>query len=363
MRYAILAVIFAAILVAFSCSNEGGGFLDRLLRGGSSVPVTIESVVAKDKAQSVSLPATIEATESINVTIPEDALVDRVFVSEGSAVNAGDQLLKLSEEEVSGRLARLRSDLRDAQNKVERATSILKNRDRLLDEERIDRTQFEGAEADVSSAEAEAEKIRADVIRMESRLANLVIKSPISGVVTKRAITAGTVARAGEALFTIAKVDPAIALFRMAAEEATSVQPGMPVKVRLLGVGADVASGTVSSVDTHLNPEDNSFTVRAAVPNPQGYYKAGMRAVVDLESPRTQRVWLIPEEALIREPRGYFVYTVVKGVAHKVQVIPSQSAGKSIEVSRGLKDDDVVVVRGHDRLSEGSAVDIWGRRE
>jgi membrane fusion protein, multidrug efflux system len=362
MRYAIAVVIVVTTLVAFSCSNERGGFLARLLKGGGgAIPVTVESVVAREKTQSVSIPATIEAAESATVTLPEDATVERVFVTEGTAVAAGAELLKLSEEETNARLSRLRGDLRDAQSKLDRNNYILKNRDRMLDEERIDRAQYDSAEADVQAASNDVDRIKQDIGKLETRLGDLTVKSPIAGVVTKRSISPGLAARAGDPLLTISKTDPAIATFRLVPEEAAAAQPGTEIKVRLPLATGEIPTGKIASVGTQLNPEDKTITVRATIPNAASAIKAGMQAMVEITSPRTQRVYVIPEDSLIRDPRGYFVFTVVKGTAHKVQVIPGEVHDRHIEITRGLKDEDVVVVRGQDKLAEGTAVDMWGR--
>ena len=148
MRNAIIIVCFAIILIVFSCSNERGGFLSRLLSGGgSAVPVTVESVVGQDRTESTTRPASIDASEQVSVTIPEEATVDRISVAEGAPVTAGQEVAHLSEEEVNTKIARLRMDLQDAQNKADRNAYILKNRDRMLEEERIDKAQYDSAEA------------------------------------------------------------------------------------------------------------------------------------------------------------------------------------------------------------------------
>ena len=43
------------------------------------------------------------------------------------------------------------------------------------------------------------------------------------------------------------------------------------------------------------------------------------------------------------------------------RVIPSETVGTQVEIVRGLKDDDLVVVRGQEKLAEGTVVD-FGKR-
>jgi len=56
-----------------------------------------------------------------------------------------------------------------------------------------------------------------------------------------------------------------------------------------------------------------------------------MPAEVEFKSGEKQRMYLIPDEALIRERRRYFVYTVLNGVAHKVEVVPKEKIGDQMK--------------------------------
>jgi hypothetical protein len=77
---------------------------------------------------------------------------------------------------------------------------------------------------DVQADESDVEKLRQEIARAEARLSDLVVRSPISGVVTRRVISAGVVARAGESLITISKMDPVTVVFRMSPEDAQMIR-------------------------------------------------------------------------------------------------------------------------------------------
>ncbi len=362
MKLAVIVSLAAAILIAFSCSNEREGFISRLLKGAESgVPVTVESVVMRENAQKITVAAELGTAESADVSVPEEAIVDRFLVSEGDRVTAGDAVARLSEDEMNLRIVRLRTELRDAQSKLEKDSYLLRNRDRLLDEERIDQERYDKLESEIETDEREIEKINQDIARLEEVAGDATLKSPISGVVTKRYVSAGAVAPAKSPIITISKVDPAVVEFKLTADMSTMVRPGNPVRVRFPALGGRSVEGSITAIDTKLDPESGNFTVLASIPNPLGVYKAGMKANVEFEGPNKQQVFVIPEAALIRQDRNFFVFTVVKGAAHKVQVIPKQSKGNYIEIARGLREADLVVVRGHDKIKEGTKVDIWGR--
>jgi len=314
----------------------------------------------QERAQEIKAPATLEASESMDITSPDELTVERVNVAEGDQVNAGDALLRTSEQEAASKIARLRTDSKDAQATLEKNRYLLKNRDRLLEEGRIDRTQYDGLDTDVQSSEAAADKLQQQITRLEDHSGAITITSPTAGVVGKISIQAGSNVPAGRAMMSITRVDPLIAPFRLPSQNATAVKPGMAVRVKFPELGGEIA-GKVTTVGTELNAEDNTFMVKAAVPNTGGRYKIGMRAEVVFTSTDKQRFFVIPEEALIKQRQAYFVFTVAKGIAHRVQVIPNETQGSRVEIARGLAEEDLVVVKGHDKLTDGAVVDIWGK--
>jgi len=362
MRYLILTAIGAAAIVAFSCSNERDGFLSNLLRGTpAGVPVTVETIASITKTETISIPASLSASERVDVSLPDDALIESFAVSEGEPIAAGDVIARISEEEINVRIARLRADLREIRNRLEKESYILRNRDRLLDEGRIDEEQYEAVEESVAKEEAESERIMEEISRMESGLGELSVTSPISGILTRRHAAAGSMAAAGIPVATVARIDPSVLTFRVGSELSPAIRPDMRLEVIFPSLGDSRSTARVTSVGTKLDPESRTFEVKAELPNPNGIYKEGMSALVEARSPEQRRIFLVPESALIREPTGFFVFTVIDGKAHKVQVIPEESSGGYIEIARGLKEADMVIVRGQDRIEQGTSVDIWGR--
>jgi RND family efflux transporter MFP subunit len=362
MKTAIFVTIAAVLLIAFSCSNEGTGFFARFLKGGgSAVPVTVESVVAEERAQELHAPATIEPAESVEITLPEDVQIESLAVTEGTAVGVGDVLLHISERDMTSRLARVRTDLKDAQSQVEKNSYLLRNRDRLLDEGKIDKSTYDSLDSELETSTAAVDKLQQEIARIEERSTNPNVTSPIAGVVGKLGAVAGLVVPAGRSIMTIVKADPALVAFRLPSHDAQTVKAGMSLGVRFPDLAGETAFARVTSIGTQLDPADNTFAVKATVLNPNGRYKTGMNAEVQFQATEKQRFFLIPEEALLKEQRAFFVFVVIKGVAHKVQVIPNQTVDNRVEIARGLKEEDLVVVKGNDKLTEGTVVDIWGK--
>ena len=349
----------AVLLVIFSCSNEGDGFLARLLKGsGGGVPVTVESVAVRERQREAAFPARAETAETVDVSVPEEAIVASVSVTEGQPVSAGTELLRLSTDDLNTKLTNLRMDLRDAQARFDRDSYFARNKDRLLAEGRMDQAQFDNIDAELERDSAALEKLKADQAKLEERIASPFVASPIPGVVSKINIAPGLAATAGSPLMSIAKSDQLSFSFRIPPSFLPSASAGQGIRIRFPESGETVQA-RITSVAAEADPADGSYVVKAAASAAKQNQGAGAEAL--LSTPEKQRVFVVPEEALIRDRSAVFVFTVEKRTAHKIQVIPSDTMGNQVEIARGLKEDDTVVVRGQDKLSEGTVVDIWKR--
>ena len=360
----ILATALLAALIYGGCSSEEGGvgsFLTKAFKkGGQGVPVTVQKPKLEEQAVSVAVPGIITASDRTDVKLPGNARVETFFVNVGESVKKGTALFQISREDQNLKIAQLRAEQKELQANLEKNTYFYRNRDRLLEEGRITNDQYESLEAEVDRNEDDLERISGQLATLEAQAeGTTVVSSPIAGVVQKKLSSAGGVAVANTPIVSIVRNNPMIVTFRLASYEAKNVRTGMTVEVRVADLRNEQFNATIESVGTELNRDTNTFEVKATLPNPQGIFKAGMNAFVEFSGPETQRYYVVPSSALIIDRRRYYVYTVVQGAAHRVRVIPRNIRGGVVEIAEGLHDNDLVVVKGADKLSEGTMVDIW----
>jgi RND family efflux transporter MFP subunit len=353
-------MVFSLILMSFSCNEGQRSWLSRFFKGGgSAVPVAVENVVVEEKAVTIVLPITLSASEQVEVRLPNEAHIERVFVKPGDVVKEGDVLCRLSAEDYILRLAALRAEMKEQQSNLEKNTYFLRNRDRLLEEGRITQDQYDALEAEVDQNESAIEKLRTQIAEMEVRTGEVEVKSPISGVIQARLASPGLVITENKPLFVITRINPIAATFSLAPYEARTVKAGMPVTIRFRDLPGEVVSAKIDSVGAKINPETSRFDVRVLLPNPNGVYKLGMVGQVEFESAEKQKFFTVSDEAIITDSRRHFVYTVSMGKAHKIPVKIREIKDGKAQIVEGLMDSDIVVVKGKEQLKEGAVVDIW----
>jgi RND family efflux transporter MFP subunit len=359
----ILAALVAGLVYVGCSSDEGGvgGFLKKAFKkGGQGVPVTVQKPELEEHAVSVAVPGILTPSDRVDVKLPNDARIETFFVDVGETVKKGTALFQISREDQNLKIAQLRAEQQELQANLEKNTYFYRNRDRLLEEGRITTEQYESLEAEVDKNEDDLDRVSNQLTALEGQAEGAtVVSSPIAGVVQKKLSSAGGVATANTPIVSIVSNDPMLVTFRLASYEAKNVQKGMPAQVRIEDLRDEEFTATIESVGTELNRDSNTFEVKATLPNPQGIFKAGMNAFVEFSGPETQRYYVIPSSSLVIDRRRYYVYTVVQGTAHRVRVIPRNVRAGVVEIAEGLADNDLVVVKGADKLSEGTMVDIW----
>ncbi|MFH1875048.1 MAG: efflux RND transporter periplasmic adaptor subunit [Pseudomonadota bacterium] len=363
MKKVFLLVFLVLISMTIAACTQGQrDWLGKFFAGGgSTVPVAVENVKSQEQLVFNVVRGTVQASDVVEVKLPNEVRISKVFVNEGDYVTAGQVLCQLSEEDTKLDLARLRVNLRDKQSELDRNLYFFRNRDRLLEEERINQDQYDRLEEDVEKNEKEMSEIRTKISGLEEKNMEVDVKSPIAGVVSRRIASPGIIIQENQSLFEITQINPISVVFSLVPYEAKAVRAGMPVQVQFRDLPGEKKEAQITAVGSQIDEETGRFEVQINIPNPENIYKVGMVAQVEFEAADKQRFFNVPEEAVIADKRRHYVFTVSGGIAHKVPVVIKDKKDGRIEIVKGLMDNDLVVIKGNDRLEEGSVVEIWGQ--
>src|SRR5262249_40438571 len=94
------------------------------------------------------------------------------------------------------------------------------------------------------------------------------------------------------------------------------------------------------------------------IPNADGALKPGMFMSYRLALKSRDNSVLVPEEALLTEGTRQFVFVVKDGSTAKREIKIGERNDGSVEVVSGVKDGDLVVVGGIQKVRNGSPVKI-----
>ncbi|MDA0666761.1 MAG: efflux RND transporter periplasmic adaptor subunit [Planctomycetota bacterium] len=374
MTFDKTTLLLFSLLFALSCSRSAGQDAetdDDSAAGAEEVTPEKEAVLIRASRLTLgTVEKVLESTAnvmSMDVVelMPERAEpVIEVLVEEGDLVEAGQVLARLRDEnailavaEADVRMMETQQAMNQAQRELERdkklmesggATGVLSDRDL-----ETRRQTWDASKTAHQTAAVARDKALLDLAQCE-------LISPISGTISVRDISLGDMATVGQRAFEITDQSrPKVVLYRPQRElndlkvgqrlVATSdAFPGLSVGgyIERIAPTVDLATGTVK-VTAALEPKGLIIPI-------------GILAKLALVLDTHEDVLLIPKKALVHEGSLVYCYVVRDGKAVRVDVVEGFQNEDKVEAAAGtdLTIDDLVVVVGSDRISDGDPVEI-----
>jgi membrane fusion protein (multidrug efflux system) len=310
---------------------------------GGGVPVPVKSVVVEERELARELRAlgSVRANEAVEITAKAPNLVAAVRFRDGQRVARGDVLVELDS-------AQARADLAAATAALTESTSQYERSRELLPTQALSKSQF-----DQIDAARKANQARVDAAR--ARLEDTVIRAPFSGRVGLRRVSVGSLIAPGTVITTLDDTSVMKLDFPVPENDLTALREDLPVVARSTAYPDRGFTGRVTSVDSRVDPDTRSITVRAALPNPDDRLKPGMFMTVTLERDQRRAV-SIPEEALVPEQQRQYVFVAAEGRAVRREVRIGARRPGSVEITEGLTPGERVVIEGTVRLRDGSTI-------
>ncbi len=315
-----------------------------LLAQGQRPPTVVELATAQTRPalDTVQLTGSLRANEQVAITPELPGRIRQVHAEEGQAVAAGALLFTLDPALLGAERDEREAAFQLAERNFQRAKELLAKK--LI------------AQSDYDQAKSNLEVSRAALQSIRVRLGKLEIRAPFAGIMGLREVSVGEYVEAGRRLTRLAQLDPIKLDVLVPERNLPSLRPGLPITAQIDALGGARFSGELVAIDPVVDSVSRTVAVRARLPNPQRQLKPGMFARVAIELQRREQAIWIPEQALVPEPGGTYVYRVVDGNAERVEVSTGMRSPGEVEVTSGLSSGDVVVSAGQMKISAGSAV-------
>jgi len=178
-----------------------------------------------------------------------------------------------------------------------------------------------------------------------------------SFVVSERYVSVGELLPAVSKMFRVVDDDPL--KFRAAVPEryVGDIKVGQKVGVRV-DAYANAFPGEVSRINPQIDPVNRTFHFEILVPNADGRLRPGGFARGRVQTQTQPDVVFVPQEAVVTFAGVNKVFTVSDGKAAEVPVELGERDGDEVEVLKGLKGNESVVVSGTSKLATGVPVSI-----
>ncbi len=315
---------------------------DAVPRSATAVSVALADARRIPFARGVNAVGSLRSDESVVVRPEVAGRIQRLAFDEGTMVRAGQVLVVLDDAVPRAELAQARANLALAQSQYRRSASL--QQQGFVSQQARDEVG--------SSLQAQ----QANAALAQARLDKMTIRAPFDGMVGLRAVSVGDYVNAGQDIAPLVAVDPLKVDFRVPEMYLPRLAVGQGLSLRVDALGGAERTGKVYAVSPVVDAGGRSVLLRATVGNADGQLRAGMFVRVQLVF-SSEPALLVPEAALAPSGETQYVFRVVDGVAHRVQVNIGERRDGQVEIVKGLADGDRVVVSGLQRVIDGGPVE------
>lgn len=333
MRFSrsILWVLILAII-------GGAGFLG-WRRFGATPEVAVVAVKRGSVAEVVYATGVVEPTRWAKVIAYQRKRIVDICDCEGRTVKAGDVLARLDDTEEKANLAELEARRALLKNDVDRVTGLYKLN-------AATKTALDQAITALREYDARVEA-------RKQRLADLVLRAPIDGVVLKREGHIGDMAGTGvnDALFWVGKPKPLRIDADVNEEDMPRVKVGQKALLRHDGYPGQALEAEVGEITPKGDPQTKTFRVYLTLPDDTPL-RIGMSVEANIVIAARENALVVPAEAILDGA----VDRVSNGVVARAPVKTGVRGVRLVEILSGLDEGARVVSPARRDLKDGARV-------
>ena len=320
----------------------------------------------------------VQAIDRVDLTARVTAFLDQRLFVEGTEVKQGDILYRLERAPFEAAVQQQEAVVADTSARLANANIQLSRAQSLMGTPAGQRSNVDDATANQRSLAAQVLSAQAQLKVAQINLAYTEIHAPIAGKITRTSVTIGNVVSPSSGvLASIVSQDPMYVVFPVASRAFTEFEnryadkggtAAVAVKLRLPDGSLYGQEGKIDYVDPTVSLTTDTIVLRARIANPprrqtdpaqrvERPLVDGAFVTVLVEGIQPVMALGIPRKSILSDQQGDYVYVV--GTDNKVEqrrIELGQSTPAIAVVARGLKDGELVVTDGIQRVRPGIEV-------
>jgi membrane fusion protein (multidrug efflux system) len=366
--HAFEAMSLAATLLLASCgsgSDEGDARRNRGPAAVSYVVVQPSSVPLMKE-----LPGRVSAYEVSQVRPQVSGIVQRRFFTEGAYVRKGQTLYQIDPSQYQASVSQASANLQAARASADAARALAARYKPLVEIEAVSKQDYTNAVSQARQADAAIAQNQAALRSAQISLRFTRVPAPISGRIGISNVTEGALVTANqpETLTTITRLDPVNVDIQESAADLIALRRALSqggvaptsAQVRLkLPDGSDYGfTGTVQFSEVIVDQNTGTVTLRARFPNPMSVLLPGLYVTAQFAQAVDTTAFLVPQQAITRDPKGNATLFVVGPGNKAVQrtVVTDRTQGPYWVVTQGLAAGEKVITEGAGNLRDGDPI-------
>lgn len=362
MKNLVLSLVVVSLLFV-GCSDEKGAASSQpQMAQMPPLPVKAQVVKYEKVDFTKKYSAVLKPFKEVDIVARINGVLQKENFVEGSFVKEGDVIYEIQKGEYKAALDETKATLLKAEANFNKASKDWSRAEYLFKNSAISEQQRDELLYAYENAKAEVQKAEAAVANAELKYSYTTIKAPISGVIGISGSDEGSyinVDSPSANLTTITSLDSVYAEFSVPSSDvykySSQIKNSAPVSLVL---GSKTYSGRVDYVAPKLDMQTDTLGLRAVFKNPNRELVLGSYVEVGMDGFSYDNVVKIPQNALIKTPEAVMVYVAKDGVVSMRPVEVLQVTDGVALISKGLNEQESVVVSNIAKLRPNSKVAI-----
>jgi multidrug efflux system membrane fusion protein len=335
--------------------------------------VSVAEVICKQIGDSDEFTGRLEAVNAVEVRPRVSGYLQSVHFKEGAIVRQGDLLFQIDPRPFQAEVDRLKGDLSQAKAQRSRAQSDFERAEHLHNNDGMSAEEYDRRAAVRNEAEARIASTEAALRGAELNLEFTRVKAPITGRVGRAEITEGNLVEGGagqiKPLTSLVSLDPIYVYFdvdeqtylkyaRVTQTHGTSSHDlRSAARLGLADEDGFPHVGQVSFVDNQVSSSTGTIRLRATFANKNLALTPGLFARIRLQGGGARSGCLAKDEAVVTDLNQKYVFVVGTNNILTYRPVKLGPMTEGLRVVRdGLREGDVIVVSGLQRVRPGAAV-------
>jgi Cu(I)/Ag(I) efflux system membrane fusion protein len=263
--------------------------------------------------------------------------VERIYAFDGAQIEVGSPIIELySPEYISAQQEYLLS------SKTARVLQNNQTMSDLLGDAQITQQAAANRMRNLGASDGDIKSLE----RSGRTQSNLIMRSPIQGVVVKRAVDPGSIVSAGDVLATLANPNELWFLGNIYEQDIRKIQKGQKMVLRTEAYPDKEFVATANYIAPTIDPETHALLIRCDVENSDGLLRPDMFVNARLKTDETQAV-VVPQTAIVRvREMRYAIIKTGKDTFRRIAVKGYDLDGKRFAVTEGLEPGMLVLTDG-----------------
>ncbi|MBC3788280.1 efflux RND transporter periplasmic adaptor subunit [Spirosoma utsteinense] len=338
-------------------------------------PPTAVSAIKATKGSATyydEFPATVTALLEVEIQPQVAGNITGIFFQDGQQIRKGQKLYTIDAQQYRAGYDQAVANLNVQKANLNRAQKDADRYNTLAQQDAIARQVVDNASATLEASRMQVEAAQANIRQVATSLKYTTIYAPLDGTIGISQVRLGAAVAPGSVpLNTISSDNPIAADLQVDAAEIprflklqNQKQVGRDSTLVLVMPDGSTYKypGSVRIVDRAVDPQTGTLRVRVAFPNPDKELKVGINANLRVKNNTGQQQLLIPYQAVTEQMSEYFVFVV--GDSSKVtqkKVTLGARINDKVIVKDGLKEGEVVVTEGTQKIREGAKVQVTSK--